>query len=308
MICCEQPAAGRASTRPRFRPRFCSGDVNPSKRREVEESRRVSFGLPAARSRGVITPKIGRLLSFPWGLVMPIPVTCPCGRQYTFKDEFAGCRATCPECGTVVVIPGKRAASAIEGAPPPEAEVESHFDLSSPLIRFGLGAVALILLVGLGIAGYFVFRSPRLLRSDSGIETTRSAPMSHLVTKETAAGASVSKSESASEAAPPRQSAQASAEEPQPANREAIGRWLDVSARFSCRITLFREDGNLYVEEKYSDGSGGKQGVVESESSLGRRLDPVERNRSGDHWIIDQRGSLQIRDDQGLIRTASKIE
>jgi len=96
--------------------------------------------------------------------------------------------------------------------------------------------------------------------------------------------------------------------EPPPANWEVIGRWLDESAFVGSRITIFRERGNLYVGEKYKDGSGHNERVVERTSSLGRRFDPLERSSSGDHYIIDQRGNLQIRDDQGLISTAKKIE
>ena len=36
---------------------------------------------------------------------MPISVSCSCGRQYTFKDEFAGRKAKCPACGQVLQIP-----------------------------------------------------------------------------------------------------------------------------------------------------------------------------------------------------------
>ncbi len=37
---------------------------------------------------------------------MPISVTCTCGRQLQAKDEFAGRRTQCPDCGRELVIPG----------------------------------------------------------------------------------------------------------------------------------------------------------------------------------------------------------
>jgi hypothetical protein len=36
---------------------------------------------------------------------MPIPMTCACGRSLRIKDEFAGRRAKCPGCGTVLHVP-----------------------------------------------------------------------------------------------------------------------------------------------------------------------------------------------------------
>ena len=39
---------------------------------------------------------------------MPISGTCACGKDYKFKDEFAGRRAKCPACGQVVMIPGRQ--------------------------------------------------------------------------------------------------------------------------------------------------------------------------------------------------------
>src|SRR5690242_13571896 len=37
---------------------------------------------------------------------MPIQVTCDqCGRQLTAKDEYAGRRTQCPDCGKELVIP-----------------------------------------------------------------------------------------------------------------------------------------------------------------------------------------------------------
>ncbi len=36
---------------------------------------------------------------------MPIPVTCPCGKNYQAKDELAGRQLKCPACGQVLVVP-----------------------------------------------------------------------------------------------------------------------------------------------------------------------------------------------------------
>ncbi len=39
---------------------------------------------------------------------MPITVNCACGKQYPVKEEFAGQRIKCPDCGQVLTIPGTK--------------------------------------------------------------------------------------------------------------------------------------------------------------------------------------------------------
>jgi hypothetical protein len=96
--------------------------------------------------------------------------------------------------------------------------------------------------------------------------------------------------------------------EPTPSNREVIGRWLDEGPFLGGRITIFREHGKLYMELKFQDGTGLTKEVVENRSSLGRRFHWAEDSSSGDHWVIDGRGNLQVRDNEGLIKTAKRIE
>jgi prepilin-type processing-associated H-X9-DG protein len=52
---------------------------------------------------------------------VPITVTCTCGTQVQTKDENAGRRARCPDCGTEIVIPGGGGAVGVgdEFATPP---------------------------------------------------------------------------------------------------------------------------------------------------------------------------------------------
>ncbi len=40
---------------------------------------------------------------------MPITVNCACGKEYPVKDEFAGHRVKCPDCGQVLTVPGIQA-------------------------------------------------------------------------------------------------------------------------------------------------------------------------------------------------------
>jgi len=96
--------------------------------------------------------------------------------------------------------------------------------------------------------------------------------------------------------------------EPEPTNRETIGRWLDETPFIGSRITIFREKGKLFIEQTYKDGSGHKKELVERKSPLGRLFKEGERSRNGDHWILVSNGNLQVRDNNGLIGTAAKIE
>jgi len=61
----------------------------------------------------------------------------------------------------------------------------------------------------------------------------------------------------------------------EPANREIIGRWLNESPFVESRITIFREEGNLFIEQTFKDGSSGTNQLTESKSPLGRRFDEV---------------------------------
>lgn len=47
---------------------------------------------------------------------MPISITCACGRQLMAKDEYAGRRTQCPDCGRELVIPGPGS----DSGPPPD--------------------------------------------------------------------------------------------------------------------------------------------------------------------------------------------
>lgn len=90
-------------------------------------------------------------------------------------------------------------------------------------------------------------------------------------------------------------------------SREVIGRWLDDGGFSDNRLILFRKDGDLRVEQTYGDGSSRVMEVVEKQSSRGRRIER-KNDDTVDYWLIDESGNLQIRDDEGLIRTAGKLE
>ncbi len=90
----------------------------------------------------------------------------------------------------------------------------------------------------------------------------------------------------------------------------AIGTWRDNVSNplFFSNISIYAEDGQLYLENKFDDGSSRRRQVVEKKSDLGRRFDPVIPTRLGDHWVIDENGDLLLRDQHGTAAKAEKIE
>ena len=115
---------------------------------------------------------------------MPIRVTCACGKQYTFRDEFAWRRAKCPACGLGVNIPGPqdnaattKSAPAAPQKPVPQVEPSSEGE-NKTLLYAGLGVSALILVVGIGIVIYFLFfrTPPQLITTQTLPPATSTAP------------------------------------------------------------------------------------------------------------------------------------
>ena len=94
-------------------------------------------------------------------------------------------------------------------------------------------------------------------------------------------------------------------QQPDDPSREVIGRWLDEF--IGSRITIFRQNGKLFIENTYKDGSGGKKEIVEKLSGRKRTFRRKEGSSAGDFYLIDKQGNLQMWDQEGIICTAKKI-
>ncbi|MCK4998179.1 MAG: hypothetical protein KAS23_01545 [Anaerohalosphaera sp.] len=94
---------------------------------------------------------------------------------------------------------------------------------------------------------------------------------------------------------------------PDDASRKVVGVWLDESPYIGSRITIFQQDDKLFMENKYTDGSGGKKEMVEKSSRGKRTFQITEKNRAGEFYLIDKQGNLQLWDKEGIIWTAKKI-
>jgi len=89
-----------------------------------------------------------------------------------------------------------------------------------------------------------------------------------------------------------------------------IGRWRDDGSNplSHSTITIYAQGGQLYLENEFDDGSIRKLKLVEKESLLGRRFDPVPAFRLGDHWVVDSNGDLLLRDSQGTATKARPVD
>ena len=59
------------------------------------------------------------------------------------------------------------------------------------------------------------------------------------------------------------------------------------------------------MTSEYSDGSSSAVALRETESQMGRRFDIVD-SASGDYYVIDAQGDLEIWGSYGFVRTARK--
>ncbi len=95
------------------------------------------------------------------------------------------------------------------------------------------------------------------------------------------------------------------ATQPYPADRQIIGSWLDEL--MESRVTFFRDGDKIFMERMFTSGSSRIEEVAERDGWSGRRFDKIEGPSDGDHYVIDSDGNLQIRDNEGFIRSLTTI-
>lgn len=90
-------------------------------------------------------------------------------------------------------------------------------------------------------------------------------------------------------------------------SRKVFGRWLDEGMK--GRITFFRQDGRLFMERLWADGSSGTEEIVEKSSHRGRVFQAAKGGGDAEEfYLIDNQGNLQLWDRDGLICTAKKMD
>lgn len=90
---------------------------------------------------------------------------------------------------------------------------------------------------------------------------------------------------------------------------EVIGKWLDKSPYIGGTITIYGEDGKLFMKTKYNeDDSIGTEVIIEIDSKKGRVFQHIKGGGdAGEYYLIDKQGNLQLWDEEGIIWTAKKI-
>jgi len=84
-------------------------------------------------------------------------------------------------------------------------------------------------------------------------------------------------------------------------SRDVVGVWFDeIIGRI---ITIYHKNGKLLIEMVYKDGSKSEEEMIESQISSGRKFVAAENPRFGEYWLLKSDGTLQVFDDEGLIRT-----
>jgi len=94
---------------------------------------------------------------------------------------------------------------------------------------------------------------------------------------------------------------------PTPPGGDVVGRWL-YDALGGRIYTIYRKNGVLYLESKGSPKGGSSDEIVEVEHPTGRRFKRKEISRGGDYYLINRKGDLEIRDDEGLSSVCKKVE
>ncbi len=88
---------------------------------------------------------------------------------------------------------------------------------------------------------------------------------------------------------------------------QVIGEWEnEYDGGLQSRIKIIRESVFVRLEETFDDGSMLTESLVESESEIGRRFDIA--GESGEYFVIDLIGNLQVWGRYGLVSTAKKLE
>ncbi len=83
-----------------------------------------------------------------------------------------------------------------------------------------------------------------------------------------------------------------------------IGAWIDERHYASSKITIYQAQGRPFLQQRFGDGSKRTKELVERPSPDGRKFEMKEGSPSGDHFLIDRQGNLQLRDQDGLISIA----
>ncbi len=82
-------------------------------------------------------------------------------------------------------------------------------------------------------------------------------------------------------------------------SRELIGNWIDALIGYST--TFFSQDGKVFMETKFRDGSSDVKEMILKTFLEGNRYEEKEKSETGDYYTIDKEGNLLTWDREGFI-------
>jgi hypothetical protein len=82
------------------------------------------------------------------------------------------------------------------------------------------------------------------------------------------------------------------------ADGKTIGTWV---GQMGSVLSIERDGKDLYLVSKHADGSHGREKLRAKKTTLGIRYEPIDDGGMGDHYLLRPDGSLELRDNLGLI-------
>ncbi|MEX2410244.1 MAG: DUF2971 domain-containing protein [Candidatus Paceibacterota bacterium] len=90
--------------------------------------------------------------------------------------------------------------------------------------------------------------------------------------------------------------------------RDIVGRWFDNTPFASSVRVLFKNEGNIYFETIFADGSSFEEEMIASKTPEGTRYDYVDDGGYGEYFIVNDRSDLLFVSENGVFRTIPLYE
>jgi hypothetical protein len=91
------------------------------------------------------------------------------------------------------------------------------------------------------------------------------------------------------------------------ASRDIVGRWWDERPLLGNKMTFYRRDGKVFMENKFDDGAARIVEIGEYMFPNGMRVF-TKRPYDGDYYVINANGDLEWWDEDGHFLTSLKAD
>ena len=86
--------------------------------------------------------------------------------------------------------------------------------------------------------------------------------------------------------------------------RDIVGRWIDERNAVGDKITLYREDGKIFLETWFNDGCHSLDEVQATSTPEGLKLEDIGGNIFGEYFLLSDGKNLQFCDSSSCFYTA----